>query len=202
MNDDDAWLKYKHHHKWFNKLWLSEKLGYVCGPSGVKVPKEGWYIHRPIYNLSGMGIGTERKWLMPHDVDVRPGYFWCEKFEGEHLSIDLEWSYAGPPFWNVVSCYEGIKRDCQRFDMWVKREIEFQLPHFFCELSDVGIINVETIGGNIIEVHLRTSPDPKYDEIIPVFLGEEKNISGYKWIESYEDADKLLDPPRLGFLVR
>ena len=60
----------------------------------------------------------------------------------------------------------------------------------------------KSIGGNIIEVHLRTSPDPKYDEIIPVFLGEEKNISGYKWIESYEDADKLLDPPRLGFLVR
>ena len=51
MHDDEAWLKYPQHHKWFNKLWLSEQLNYVCGPSSVSVPEEKEYFVKPIYNL-------------------------------------------------------------------------------------------------------------------------------------------------------
>ena len=210
MFDDDAWKKYHHHHKWFNKLWLAEKLGYECGPTGVSVPKKDYYIFRPIYNLSGMGVGAERRWLVPeHDVSV-PGYFWCEYFDGDHFSIDFKWHLDKPPFWRPIRCHQGIKINPQRIERWVKwnvKDIEITLPHFFHELSDVGIINVETIDNKIIEVHLRPNPDPDYDEVIPVF-SEEMNIRyyeeyrDYEWIENYDDADGALNSPRCGFLVR
>ncbi len=41
MNDDQAWEKYPKHHKWFNKLWLAEELGYVCGQ--LPIARLGFY---------------------------------------------------------------------------------------------------------------------------------------------------------------
>ena len=58
--DYQTYAKYSHHRKWFNKLWLSETLGYDCGPSGIFPDKSGWYIVRPIMNLSGMSVGAEK----------------------------------------------------------------------------------------------------------------------------------------------
>ena len=28
MDDSKAYLKYPHHRKWFNKLWIAETFGY------------------------------------------------------------------------------------------------------------------------------------------------------------------------------
>lgn len=75
MDDCDSYLKYPHHRNWFNKLWLSEMLGYKCGPCGVEIPEDGTYVVRPIYNLSGMGIGAELKQLKKDDISTPPGYF-------------------------------------------------------------------------------------------------------------------------------
>ena len=207
MHDDDAWLKYPQHHKWFNKLWLSEQLNYVCGPSSVSVPEEKEYFIKPIYNLSGMGVGARKVKLNPSCDLTIPGYFWCEYFEGKHLSIDYQWHYNKPPYWRPIRCHQGISLSPQRFEKWIRCETSFELPHFFVELSDVGIINVEIIDGNIIEVHLRPSPDPDYDEIVPVFADDftilsDPRYSDYTWIESFDDADGELSPPRQGFLVR
>ena len=207
MHDDEAWLKYPQHHNWFNKLWLAERLGYTCGPASVSVPEEKEYLVRPIYNLSGMGLGARKVTLQPTQDLTIPGYFWCEYFEGTHLSIDYEWYYDKPPFWRPIRCQQGISSSPQRFEKWVRCETSFELPHFFQELSDVGIINIEMVGGNIIEVHLRPSPDPDYDEIVPVFADDftilsDPRYSDYTWIESFDDADGELSPPRQGFLVR
>ena len=209
MYDCDAWIKYPHLHKWFNKLWLAERLGYVCGPTGVGVPKKGYYIVKPIYNLSGMGAGAEKRWLVPeHDV-VIPGYFWCEYFEGTQFTYDLEWQWDGPPFWKVIRAHRCDKKNNQRFTKFTREILLTKLtpPHFFYELSDVGVINVEMIDDKIIEIHLRPNPDPDRDEVIPIFADEQQKIvafldQGYEWIESPDDADGLLDTARLGFLVR
>ena len=58
MTDEDQYKKYPRHRNFFNKLWLAEQLGYVCGPAGVDVPKPGVYVVRPIMNLDGMGAGA------------------------------------------------------------------------------------------------------------------------------------------------
>ena len=82
----------------------------------------------------------------------------------------------------------------------------------FYELSNVGKINVECIDDKIIEIHLRPNPDPgddiTYDELVPIWQDDyNKSIpsfleQGYKWVDSYDDADGELRNPRVGFFVR
>ena len=224
MYDSEAWLQYPKHHLWFNKLYLAERLGYKCGPASVPVPEEGYYIVRPIYNLRGMGLHTMKLYLRPDKDDtIRPGFFWCELFEGMHFTFDCKYNWAGPPFWKITRGYHCEKRRVTRGLYWKQQRFEFTkftkepmfgkitLPHFFHELSDVTTINLEMIEDKIIEVHLRPNPDPgdgnDYEEMIPVWRDEEVVIDlyleqGYSWIESYDDADNQLANPRLGFLVR
>ena len=77
----------------------------------------------------------------------------------------------------------------------------------------MGEINVEFIEDKIIEVHLRKSPDPEYNHMIPVWESDEMfrvgnhkrdhyELHGYKWIESYDNANGYIDDPRIGFFVK
>lgn len=209
-DDCEAWKKYPEYHNWFNKLWLSERLRYDCGPCGTTPEKEDDYIVRPIYNLSGMGAGASVKHLTPDNYSiVPPGYFWCELFEGRQFSVTYEFEHDTKPKWNVVNSWEGFKSkgNLSKFQKWVRSDIAPSLPHFFVELSRAGRINVEFIEDKIIEVHLRESPDPNYDEIIPIWSGEENVLDkyvkmGYSYIKSFDDADGFLQTPRIGFAVK
>ena len=50
-------------HIWIlDKLILSRKLKYNCGPVGLDVPR-GWYIVRPCVNMLGLGLGAQKVWL-------------------------------------------------------------------------------------------------------------------------------------------
>jgi hypothetical protein len=56
-------------------------------------------------------------------------------------------------------------------------------------------------------VHLRTSPDPDYNELIPVWKGDEEVVDkytkiGYNYIKGYENGDGFLHITRIGFLVK
>lgn len=224
MKDDDAYLKYPQHRKWFNKLWLSEKFGYKCGPAGVAVPEDGVYVVRPIYNLSGMGFGASLKKIEAGDYTKVPaGYFWCEYFEGKHYSATYEWEYDRDNImgkwkqpWKGKSCWEGINfpLNLSKFTEWKRSDYIPHVPDALVELSDVKRINVEFIDDKVIEVHLRESPDPQYEHIIPIWKSDadlyEGQISkvahyqmhGYKYIHDFDDADGQLKDPRLGFLVK
>ena len=209
MNCDfEAYKTYKHHRKWFNKLWLSEKLDYRCGPAGIAPDISCDYIVRPIMNLSGMSVGAEKIFIDKGEIgNVSPGFFWCEYFEGKQYSITFEWIDGK---WKQISCWRGHRNEqnLSRFDKWERVEnYHVNLPSFFDQLSDVRKINVEFIESNPIEVHLRTSPDPEYDILIPIWE-DQKNIvdkykhMGYDIISSYDDADGHLDVPRIAFAVK
>ena len=168
VEDSEAYRKYPQLVHWYNKLWLSERLGYRCGPAGIAPEASGWYIVRPIMNLLGMGIGAEKVWIDKDDyTKVRPGYFWCEWFDGRQYSITYRWEGS----WVPISCWEGMKDedDLSRFYKWIKSSHYPSLSHLFNELSDIETINIEYIENFPIEVHLRTSPDPIYNELIPVW---------------------------------
>ena len=65
MYDYEAWVKCHPDDLWiFDKLILAKKLGYLCGPADVAVPKSDNYIVRPCVNLAGMGIGAELRFLV------------------------------------------------------------------------------------------------------------------------------------------
>lgn len=211
--DDYAWIKYPQHHNWFNKLWIAEQFGYKCGPAGTDIPEDGVYVIRPIYNLSGMGLGAHVKELKADDCTTPPGYFWCEYFNGLHYSANYEWKWDRDSIngkWEGTSCWEGTNFpiNLTRFEEWKKIDYIPKLPTSFDTLSDVGEINVEFIDDKIIEVHLRKSPDPDYQHMIPLWKSdypEKKDhylMHGYKYVEAYDDADKHLKDPRLGFLVK
>lgn len=207
-DDIEAWKVYPFHRMWFNKLWVSEKFKYTCGPCGVPVPHEGKYIVRPIYNLYGMGAGAKIINLKPEDSEtVPPGYFWCEVFEGDHFSVELTWNR---PLWKVTSVFQGhhaSEEELFRFSSWEKVTREIYIPDELNELWDCGQINIELIGNKIIEVHLRGSPDPtEYTEFVPIW-----NDTPKEFIESFKSTHKFLEAPdyvhstsllRKGFYVK
>lgn len=210
MHDEDAWKAFPRHRKWFDKLWLSDSLGYHCGPSGTSPNKDGLYIVRPVYNLSGMGVGAQKTFIRAGDNrKVPPGYFWCEYFEGRQFSVTYEFWHGVKGEWKPVSSWEGVRteEDLWRFDRWVRSSVCPEVPSLFNALSDVKRINVEFIEDKPFEVHLRDTPDPTYDEIIPVWKDRQNIIDkylslGYTYRKSFDDADGFLDTPRLGFMVK
>jgi hypothetical protein len=111
------------------------------------------------------------------------GYFWCEIFTGQHLSVDY---YQG----NQILVVEG-KRDLDsplwKFSKWVRHDnIEVKFPEalsFLLEKHDY--INAEYIGERLIELHFRTNLDFEYDNDIAIPVWEDEEISipdGYRYV--------------------
>jgi len=212
MDDEQAWLKYPQYRKYFNKLWVAEQQRFLCGPAGIKIPQTGWYISRPIYNIRGMGIGAEKVYLAQGDYStVPPGHFWCQWFDGNHVSVTFDASNSD---WKAISAYRGHRNSSNplyRFDYWTRLDHEaivWQIPDFLWEIEDVPRLNIEMINGNIIEVHLRDTPDPQFDEIIPAWsnqleAGYYNNLTTtHKFIPDYDSGDGWISNPRVGFFVR
>ena len=204
MDDCDVWASAPWAHRWFDKLRLATRLGYVCGPCGVAPTVSRRYVVRPIYNLSGMGAGARVEHIQAGDATkVPPGYFWCEYFTGRHLSV----TYAEGEQLHV---YEGFNspQNLSRFHRWLRVNDCVPLPTQLTSLRRAPLVNIEYIGGRVIEVHLRTTPDPtEYQELIPVWADEWDCLTppaaeGYRWIPAPDDADGFAPQGRLGFLAR
>lgn len=201
--DEDAWLKYPKHHKWFNKLYVADHFGYDCGPAGVSVKRPGNYVVRPVYNLAGMGLNAAVLYLTPNDTHlIQPGYFWVEYFKGTHYSID--YVRKDGVFQQVVN-YIGLNRpeNLSAFTSWTQTDYQYPLPNSLKDL-DVDCINLEAIDDKIVEVHLRGGfmHLKQYRELIPVFDHQPKIKYGYQFIEEYDDAKGHLPLKRLGYLVK
>ena len=154
--EDKAWLNCNNDDLWlFDKLILSRKLGYVCGPIGVSVPTSDWYIVRPISNIPGMGISATKVFLEDDTEHLPPGHFWCEIFTGRHFSIDYVKGHQ-------KICAEGF-RDADNFyqwSRWEKAKHHIPLPTLLQPFAyTYPNINCEFIGDKLIEVHLRHSTD-------------------------------------------
>lgn len=211
MDDDDAWLKYIQHRQFFNKLWVNQQAGNHCAPGGVGVDHAGWYISRPVYNISGMGLGAEKIWIEPEQYhSVPPGYFWCEWLDGEHVSADYIWDEQEKS-WRQFNTFVACRNPdvpLYRFSSWHRSQCLINPPQFVDVLKNVDVINCEYIGGRLIEVHLRGSPDPvEYDEFVVCWsdnlLDHDHMIGlGYTWLESFDDADGLMKEKRLGFWAK
>lgn len=214
MEDYQAWERYPHHRNWFNKLWVADRLNYDCGPSGVAPSQTLECIVRPVYNLSGMGIGARFQTIKADEYNtVEPGYFWCERFYGRHISASFKFDPGVVGRWKPMSAFEGFKHSYEplcKFSEWKRASLDDvpDVPCLLNELSDTNTINIEFIDNKIIEVHLRDTPDPDYDHLIPVWASDlnikKQNMeeNGFSFVESYEDADGFLEDPRIGFLVK
>ena len=197
IDDKDVWAQCPIDYLWiYDKLILSRKLGYLAGPAGIAVPREGWYIVRPITNIRMMSRGAQKLYLTPADTDLIPdGFFWTEWFQGRHTSVDFHYGQQH-------LAVEGFRNSdrLDRFSRWERIDDRYPFPNVLSELWRMTPwINVEYVDGKIIEVHLRWNDDfsnHNSDVIYPVWRDDPSaQPSGTVWYDS-PSGD------RLGFWVK
>ena len=183
IGDPDVWPTLEWKHLWvYDKLILSKRLGYTCGPAGISVPEPAEYVVRPITNLESMSVGARLQWLEPKD-NIEPGYFWCEKLTGEHITVDYNYGEQS----TTVKGYPRKGR-LDRFDKWELIDRQIPFPKKLDDLHEKEWVNIEMIGGNIIEVHFRYNDDFRNHNgkvIYPVWKDEElPQPEGSMWYDS------------------
>lgn len=187
IGDPDIWETTPVQHLWVtDKLLLARNLGYYCGPAGVAC-KPGRYIVRPCVNYRMMSRGATFMDLTPETEHLVPdGYFWCEVFQGRHLTFD----YA---YGQQVLAVEGFRTDpdnLSRFSKWTKIDEKFVLPDILQKIADLEPwFNIEVIGDKIIEVHFRYNDD---------FTGHNSNTIYPIWRDQFYSS---ACEDRIGFLL-
>jgi len=157
--DGDAWQWFPQHRWVYNKLRIAETQGFVCGPHGIEPPSFPVF-SKPIFNLRGMGTGSRPlRTVREYKSAQRPGHVWMPFLTGEHVSTDVA-VVDGHARWWRHAVGEPIQDGM--FDHWVvlaerRPDIEAYGGNWIAtHLPDyTGMLNIETIGAKIIEVHLR-----------------------------------------------
>ena len=157
--DGDAWRWYPE-YKWvYDKLAVAESQGISCAPHGID-PESFPVFSKPIYNMRGMGAGSGvMRTLKEYKHRQRPGHMWMALLAGDHLSTDAA-VVDGEVKWQRHTI--GMPLEGGMFDYWTvladaRPEVEQYLATWVRERLPgyTGMLNVETIGGRIIEVHMR-----------------------------------------------
>ncbi|KAI9927585.1 hypothetical protein MW887_003204 [Aspergillus wentii] len=162
--DPDAYGLYPEFRWVCNKLAIAELQGIKCGPHKTRPGDDLFPIFsKPIYNLGGMG--AEARVIKTQDDywrSVTAGHMWSALLTGEHYSTDIA-VVSGKPVW--FSHTRGFPGPDQTWDYWeINIQIGGGLEEYITGFIEkhlsgyTGMLNMETIGGKIIEVHLRLSP--------------------------------------------
>ena len=174
-DDPEAWA-WNPRHRWvFDKLQVALCQDLNAAPHGLE-PASYPVFSKPVFNFGGMGVGSR---VLTSSADYlanyAPGHMWMPLLEGAHVSTDaavvdghIAWirHATGLPtrdgmfdFWTVHASADTVLKTSLR--AWTTRN-----------LSDyTGMLNVETIGGVIIEAHLR-------------FADQWPDLYGAGWVEA------------------
>jgi hypothetical protein len=160
-DDVDAY-KFNPRHRWiYDKLRVAQSQGLESGLHDSP-PRQYPVFCKPVTNLKGMGAGTS---VLRSERDFRerckPGDFWSKLLTGEHVSTD--WAVVrGDTAWCRHT--RGMPGVAGTFDYWKIEARPRRRLERYCRdwirrhLHDyTGMVNIETIGGRIIEAHLRFS---------------------------------------------
>jgi hypothetical protein len=117
---------------------------------------------KPITNLRGMGVASR----VLHDAseyaqNLTPGHMWMTLLQGRHVSSDVVIVDGEPCWWRHVT---GEPSGDGTFDYWTVHAATEPAIEDYCGAwiaqhlrGYTGILNIETIGARMIEVHLRMS---------------------------------------------
>ncbi len=159
IDDATAWEIYPAHRWVYNKLLICETQGLPHGPHGT-VPKSFPMFSKPIYNMRGMGTGGR----VIHDADdyfasMEPGHLWMPWLKGPHVSTDAALADGRICWWRHTT---GVPGPGGTFDYWTihaekRPELEKYLGGWIARnlVGFTGVVNFETVGGAILECHLR-----------------------------------------------
>jgi len=159
IDEASAWELYPERRWIHNKLMIASSQGLPHGPHGV-MPRRFPVFSKPIFNMRGMGTGgrvirTEREYWL----SIQPGHMWMRLLTGAHVSTDVALARGRPVWWRHCT---GVPLGGGMFDHWIvhaarRPALERYIARWARTNLDgfSGIVNVETIGGRIIESHLR-----------------------------------------------
>jgi len=159
--DSDAWRWYQEHCYVYDKIVIAFSQGLDAGPHGVP-PADFPVFSKPIVNLKGMGVGSRvLHTAAEYEENLTAGHMWMTLLEGRHVSTDVAVVAGEPRWWRHVT---GTPSGEGTFDYWTVQAASEPEIENYCGAwirrhleGFTGIINLETIGGRIIEVHLRMS---------------------------------------------
>jgi hypothetical protein len=174
LTDIEAYKLWPNLNWMYDKPKLCESLKVKHNFSGI-MPEEFPVFQKPIQNLHGRGQNTK---LISNPKEFEksyvPGTFWMPAYTGNHWSVDvimLNGKVADyfcvlghPSFDGMFDYWEYKGRVDENIGKYDEHMLQASIKATdFCEkhLQDYGwsgVINFELIGENIIEVHLRMSP--------------------------------------------
>ncbi len=182
--DCDAWQWYSAHRWVYDKLAVALSQNLEAAPHGV-TPARFPVFSKPITNLKGMGVGSRvLQTAADYELHYAPGHFWMTLLDGRHVSSDLAVVDGEPRWWRHST---GRPAGEGTFDYWTVHaepdaDIETRCGSWVQKnlAGYTGMLNLETIGGTIIEVHLR-------------FADQWPDLYGPGWVEAlvglYENGD-------------
>jgi hypothetical protein len=173
--DCDAWTWYPAHHWVYDKLAIAQSQNLDAAPHGVAPPRFPVF-SKPIMNLKGMGVGSRvLSSAADYERHYAPGHFWMTLLDGRHVSSDIAVVDGVPHWWRHVT---GKPAGEGTFDYWIVHaepdaEIETRCGAWIEKhlTGYTGMLNLETIGGTIIEAHLR-------------FADQWPDLYGPGWVEA------------------
>jgi hypothetical protein len=176
--DSDAWLWYPAHRWIYDKLAVALSQGLDAGPHGVPPPRFPVF-SKPIVNLKGMGVGSHvLASQADYDAHHAPGHFWMTLLDGRHVSSDVAVVGGAPRWWRHVT---GKPAGEGTFDRWIVHAERDAAIETYCGkwlqkhlAGYTGMVNLETIGGTIIEAHLR-------------FADQWPDLYGPGWVDAVVD---------------
>lgn len=193
--DQQAYEAYPKDTHLYNKLLLSQQLGYVCGTDII--PRTAKWIVRPITNFEGMGRGAAIRQFKKGE-QIAPDCFYCKVFTGKHITIDYTRKRG---VWHQGATFQGTNshNNLIQFVCWKRVNYPYPIPQILANVES-DYINIELIDNKLIEVHLRLNPDPvMHDEFWPIWSHTQKPPNtNYRRID---DLDDETDLGRLGFFV-
>jgi hypothetical protein len=159
IDDATAWLLYPGYRWIYNKLAICETQNLPHGPHGTE-PDRFPVFSKPIYNMRGMGTGGRVvRTAAEYEAALTPGHLWMPYFTGRHVSTDVALEGGRPRWWRHTTGKPGPHGT---FDFWTvhaAREpaLERYIGHWIRRnlAGFDGVVNLETIGGRIVECHLR-----------------------------------------------
>lgn len=176
VEDVSAYKMYPKHRWVYDKLRLCESLGIEAWPHGI-TPTEYPVFSKPICNLYGTSIGA--RILTSSDNLYLAGHFLMPVLKGKQVSTDyalidgeVVWSFSMAPQKDSLGSFiswHSTKIKQMHELQWIQKHMK----------GYTGMINIESIGSAIIEIHLRFSL-----EFIDVYPEEFKT----SLIELYEHS--------------
>jgi len=195
LDSKDEWNSIHTEDLWvYNKLILNTRLGHLCGPTGVPVPYSGEYIVRPSINILGMGRFSRIEWINKDTEHFHPSEFWCEIFQGNHISVDFYRKKSEL----VVLGERDYDEPLYKWKKWTKIDRKVEFPDILNSLKgNYEWINCEFIGNKLIEVHFRQNPDFRYGNSVAIPVWRNDRPQKIEDLTFIEDKDYL----RRGFFI-